>query len=159
MNADTAATRAIRTAGVAHEVVRFPRPRSVEESAASQGIDPGNLFRTIVIRRGADDYLFVLVPGGRAMDWAKVRRVLGVRRVSLPDADEAKAATGYERGTITPLGSTHRWPVYADATIADAETVSIGGGAHGVAIHLGSRDLIEVLDAAVADLTKPADAD
>ena len=46
-------------------------------------------MRTLVVRRGEDDYLFVLVPGMRALDWAKLRSHLGINRVSLPDADEA----------------------------------------------------------------------
>jgi prolyl-tRNA editing enzyme YbaK/EbsC (Cys-tRNA(Pro) deacylase) len=48
------------------------------------------------VRRGAGDYVFVLVPGGREIDWKKLRAHLGVSRLSLPDAEEARAATGYE---------------------------------------------------------------
>ena len=48
----------------------------------------------------------VVVPAGRRFDWAKLRGHLGVRRLTLPDADEARDVTGYERYTITPVGST-----------------------------------------------------
>ena len=82
----------------------FAAAGSAEESASMQGIPLGALLRTIVVRRGEDDYLFVLVPGGRRFDWPKLRAHVGVNRMSLPDADEAKAVTGYERGTITPFG-------------------------------------------------------
>jgi Cys-tRNA(Pro) deacylase len=114
----------------------------------------GNLLRTIVIRRAADDYVFVLVPGGRQIDWPKLRAHLGVSRLSLPDADEAKEATGYERGAITPFGSRRAWPVVADATIAERDRVAIGGGARGVNVHVAAADLIAALGAAVADVTR-----
>ena len=81
-----------------------------EESAQLQGIPLGALLRTIVVRRGDDDYLFVLIPAGRRFDWPKLRKHLGVTRLSLPDADEAKAVTGYVRYTITPFGSSRAWP-------------------------------------------------
>ena len=55
-----------------------------------QGIPLEALLRTIVVRRGEDDYLFVLVPAGRRFDWPKLRGHLGVSRLSLPDADEAQ---------------------------------------------------------------------
>jgi len=74
--------------------VRTERASSAEESAAFQGIPLGALLRTIVVRRGEDDYLFVLVPAGRRFDWPKLRAHLGVSRMSLPDADEAQAVTG-----------------------------------------------------------------
>jgi prolyl-tRNA editing enzyme YbaK/EbsC (Cys-tRNA(Pro) deacylase) len=98
----------------------------------------------------------VLVPGGREIDWKKLRTHLGVSRLSLPDADEARAATGYERGAITPFGSTTAWPVIADLTIASLDRVAIGGGAHGVNLHLSGADLVSVLGAAIADVTKGA---
>lgn len=152
---ETPALRALRTEGVAFDVIRTERPTSVEDSAAKQGIEVGALLRSIVVRRGEDDYVFVLVPGGRQIDWPKLRAVLGARRLSLPDADEAKEATGYERGAITPFGSIRSWPVICDAAVRTRDRVAIGGGAHGVNVHLAPADLIAAVGARVEDVTKP----
>jgi Cys-tRNA(Pro)/Cys-tRNA(Cys) deacylase len=151
--AGTPAIDAARDLGVAHRVVRTEPANSAEESAAMQGIPLGALLRTIVVRRGEDDYLFVLVPAGRRFDWPKLRGHLGVSRLSLPDADEAQRVTGYVRYTITPFGSNRRWPVIADAAIVDQEVVAIGGGARGVNLHLEPKDLVAVLGAEVVDVS------
>jgi Cys-tRNA(Pro) deacylase len=158
MDPDTPALRALAGAGLDFEIVRTERARSAEESAAFQGIELGQLLRTIVVRRGAEDYVFVLVPGGRQIDWPKLRAHLGVSRLSLPDAEEAKTATGYERGTITPFGSSSPWPVIADALIPSLDRVAIGGGGHGINLHLSGADLVRSVDADVADVTR-ADPD
>jgi Cys-tRNA(Pro)/Cys-tRNA(Cys) deacylase len=126
---------------------------SAEESAAFQGIDLHQLLRTIVVRRGENDYVFVLVPGGRRFDWPKLRAHLAVNRLSLPDADEAQAVTGYERGTITPFGSTTAWPAIADASISSLAKVAIGGGQRGVNIHLTPAELVAATNATVVDVT------
>lgn len=149
----TPALDALETAGVPHRVVRTERARSAEESAGLQGIPLGSLLRTIVVRLGEDDYVFVLVPGGRRFDWPKLRALLGVTRMSLPDADEAQAVTGYPRGAITPFGSSRLWPVVADAAIEALEVVAIGGGAHGVNVHLAPSDLVAATGARLADVT------
>jgi Cys-tRNA(Pro)/Cys-tRNA(Cys) deacylase len=151
---DTPALRALRASDLAYGVVRTERARSAEESASFQGIELGQLLRTIVVRRGVDDYVFVLVPGGRQIDWPRLRAHLGVSRLSLPDAEEAKAATGYERGTITPFGSSSSWPVIADARIPSLERVAIGGGGHGINLHVAGHDLVAALGAEVADVTR-----
>ena len=156
MNHDTPAIRALTGSELTFDVVRTVAPATAEESAALQGIDVGRLLRTIVVRRGRDDFVFVLVPGGREIDWPKLRARLGVHRLSLPDASEATAATGYERGAITPFGSARRWPVIADASVAGLGRVAIGGGARGVNLHLAAADLLARLDADVADVTRPA---
>ena len=120
-----------------------------------QGIPLGALLRTIVVRRGEDDYLFVLVPAGRRFDWPKLRAHLGVSRMSLPDADEAQRVTGYVRYTITPFGSSRAWPVVADAAILEQPVVAIGGGARGVNLHMAPDDLVRALDAAIVDVSIP----
>ncbi len=148
----TAATEAVAATGVGHEVLVRERSRSAEEAADRLGVPLANLLRTIVVRRGEGDYLLVLVPGGRSIVWKRLRSHLGVSRISLPDADEAREATGYERGTITPFGAAGDWPVLADASIPGAGRVSVGGGAHGVAILMDADDLLAAVNAEVVDV-------
>ena len=155
MPAETPAITAIDSAGIDHRVVRTESAGSAEEAAQLQGIPLAALLRTIVVRRGDDDYVFVLVPAGRRFDWPKLRSHLGVSRLSLPDADEARDVTGYERYTITPFGATHAWPVIADAAILVEPVVSIGGGARGVNLHVAPADLVAALEADVVDVTQP----
>jgi Cys-tRNA(Pro) deacylase len=150
---ETPAIEAVERLGIEHRVVQTRPAQSAEESAELQGIELGRLLRTIVVRRGEDDYMFVLVPGGRRFDWPKLRAHLGVSRLSLPDADEAKAATGYERGAITPFGARHAWPVLIDAAAVDLPLVAIGGGMRGVNLHVAPDDLVKHLEAEVVDLS------
>jgi Cys-tRNA(Pro)/Cys-tRNA(Cys) deacylase len=150
---DSPAIRAIAATDVMHRVVRTEPARSAEEAASLQGIPLDALLRTIVVRRGDDDFLFVLVPAGRQFSWPKLRAHLGVKRLSLPDADEAQAVTGYVRYTITPFGSTRAWPVLVDSSVMGEPIVSVGGGVRGVNLHLAPADLVRTLDAGVADLS------
>ena len=111
-------------------------------------------MKTLVVRVSDGDYRFVLVPGDREISWPKLRGLLGVNRLSMPSAEVAFEVTGYVRGTITPLGSTTAWPVIADSSISGA--VSLGGGAHGVALIVDAEALVSALGAQVADVTEQA---
>ncbi|HET8601815.1 MAG TPA: YbaK/EbsC family protein [Segeticoccus sp.] len=146
------AIQALKDAGVEHTIVRHGPVNSLAEAAAARGLDAAQVIKTLVVRRGEDDYLFVLVPGDRQISWPKLRALLGVSRLSMPDANTARAVTGYARGTITPFGSLHAWPVIVDTNVTD--TVSIGAGAHGVSATLAAGDLVRTLTATVADVTE-----
>ncbi len=139
--------------GLGYLVNRHGPVRSLEEAAAARGLPPAAVIKTIVVRLSDDDFRFVLVPGDREIAWPKLRALLGVNRLSMPDAETARQQTGYVRGTITPLGSTTAWPVVADASLSGQ--VSVGGGAHGVALTVDADELLRVLDATVADVTEP----
>jgi Cys-tRNA(Pro) deacylase len=149
------ALRALAASGLPHEVTRHGRVGSLAEAAAARGVEPSAIVKTMVVRRGEGDHLFVLVPGDREISWPKLRALLGVNRISMPDADAAREVTGYERGTITPFGSRTALPVVADERIA-GRTISLGAGAHGVAATVSGDDVLAHLDAQVADVTDPA---
>jgi Cys-tRNA(Pro) deacylase len=143
--------------GIDYGVVEYGRVSSAEEAAAARGISLEQLVKTLVVRRGENDYVFVLVTGTTAIDWKKMRSALGVRRLSMPDADQAKEATGYARGTITPLGASNAWPVYADRRVAAQQLVSLGSGRHGRAVNVDATKLLTALGAAIVDVSGPID--
>lgn len=151
------AEAALEASGIDHTITRHGPVSSLEEAAAARGVDPSRVLKTLVVRRAEDDYLFVLVPGDRQISWPKLRALLGVSRLSMPDKDVARDVTGYERGTITPFGATRAWPVIADLRVVSGPApVSIGAGAHGVAATVDGAALVRALDAQVADVTEPA---
>jgi len=145
---------ALTAAGLEHRVIRHGPVGSLREAAVARGVEIPDVVKTIVVRRGDDDYLFALVPGDRVISWPKLRALLDVSRLSMPDAATAKAATGYERGSITPFGSIKPWPVIADERLR-GRTVSLGAGEHGVAVTIEADAALEALDGAYADITDP----
>jgi Cys-tRNA(Pro)/Cys-tRNA(Cys) deacylase len=140
--------------GLAHTVTRHGPVRSLAEAAEARGVEPRALVKTMVVRVREGDHRFVLVPGDREIAWPKLRALLGVNRLSMPSAEAARGVTGYVRGTITPLGSATPLPVIADVTIEGR--ISLGGGAHGVALIVEAAELLDALGATVADVTEPA---
>lgn len=145
--------------GLAVEVVERPEAGSLAEAAALLGIEPSGIVKSLVVKRHDGSFLFALVPGGRQISWAKLRAVVGVNKLSMPSPDIALEATGFERGTITPIGSTTPWPVYADARIV-GRRVALGAGAHGRSAFVDADALIAAYDATVDDITddeKPRD--
>ena len=148
------ALAALDAAGLAYRLIRHGPVRSLAEAAAARGVEPVDVVKTLVVRRGDGDFLFVLVPGDRTIAWPKLRDLLGVSRLSMPDAATALDATGYQRGTITPFGSTTAWPVIADERLLGRE-ITLGAGAHGTAVALDAAAAVAALGATVADVTDP----
>src|SRR5579862_7180512 len=148
------ALEAAGAAGLCYRVIRHGPVRSLAEAAKARGVAPADVVKTLVVRRGEDDFLFVLVPGDRAISWPKLRALLGVSRLSMPDAEVARQATGYERGTITPLGSIRPWPVIADQRVRGHE-ITLGAGEHGLALAVDADQALQALNASVADISDP----
>ncbi|WP_159616761.1 aminoacyl-tRNA deacylase [Arthrobacter zhaoguopingii] len=120
--------------------------------AAELGLDRADFVKSMLVKRHNGTFLFALVPLDRQIAWPKLRAVVGVNKLLLPDASVALAVTGYERGTITPLGSTPAWPVFADERIT-GRRIGMGSGEHGVGAVVDADQLISGLQATVADIS------
>src|SRR5215218_5923619 len=137
--------------GLAVELRRRPAARSLEEAAELLGIRPSDMAKTIVVRRSNGSYMFVVIPGDAQIAWPKLRSLLGVSKMKLPDATEAFEATGYERGTITPIGSAPSWPVIVDQRLV-GRRAALGAGGHGYSAFVEIDDLVRAYQATVADI-------
>jgi len=126
--------------------------RSLAEAAAARGVEPADVIKTMVVRRGNGDYVLVLVPGDRVISWPKLRALLGLSRLSMPDADEALTVTGYPRGTITPFATTTALPIIADERMSGRQ-VTLGAGEHNIAIAVDADAALAALNAQIADVT------
>lgn len=131
-----------------------PNASSLREAAELLEIDPAGIIKTLVVKRSDDTYLFALIPGDRTISWPKLRGVVGVNKLRLPPPELALAATGFERGTIVPIGSSTAWPIYADERIV-GKRIAMGAGAHGYSLFVEADDLIAAYGATVADISEP----
>lgn len=137
------------------EIRERPRAESLAEAAALLGVSAADIVKTLVVKRSDDTYLFALVPGDRSISWPKLRSLVGVNKLRLPEPELALAATGYERGTIVPIGSSTEWPVFADERIV-GQRIAMGAGAHGYSLFVDADALISAYGATVADISQPA---
>lgn len=138
--------------GLAIEIVERPNAGSLAEAAELLGIAAASIVKSLVVKRHDGAFLFALVPGDRQISWAKLRAVVGVNKLRLPEAELALEATGFARGTITPIGSTTAWPIYADERIVGTR-VALGAGEQGLSLFVEADELIAAYGATVADIS------
>lgn len=149
--------RAAEDLGLDIEIRERPAARSLPEAAALLGVSPSDIVKTLVVKRSTPDehgreYLLALVPGDRTIAWPKLRSLVGVNKLRLPEPELAFQATGYERGTIVPLGATGDLPVFADVRIVGGR-IAMGAGAHGYSLFVDADALIAAYGATVADIS------
>jgi Cys-tRNA(Pro)/Cys-tRNA(Cys) deacylase len=139
--------------GLEIRIVERSNAGSLQQAADMLGISPSDIVKTLVVKRSDGTFLFALIPGGRKISWPKLRAVVGANKLAMPDQTVAYAATGYERGAITPLGSSTAWPVFADESIGIRE-IAMGSGDHAHSLFVDSASLLTSLGATVADISE-----
>ena len=155
-HAATPAVAALLAAGVPHEVVKFeydPRDRSfgdqaVEALTHTEGLAPGQIFKTLVLSTPTGNAVAVLpVPARLSL---KSAAALGVGRAEMADPGVAQKSTGYVVGAISPLGQRKGLPTVIDSTALSWGRVYCSAGRRGWDVAIAPQDLIRLTGAVTA---------
>ena len=85
----------------------------------------------------------------------RVRRLLGVRKLSFAPAELTRDVTGMEIGGVTPFGLTEGLPLWIDDRVRDLDRVIVGGGSRSIKLVVTPASLQAVGAEFVEDLAVP----
>jgi Cys-tRNA(Pro)/Cys-tRNA(Cys) deacylase len=118
------------------------------EAAEVLGLQPGRVFKTLVVSVG-DDLAVAVVPAADQLDLKQVGK-----RAAMADTARAERVTGYVAGGISPLGQRRRLPTFLDSSALDHPTVFVSAGRRGLEIELAPDDLVTLTGADVRPLRR-----
>ena len=154
----TPAVTAAKRAGIDFEVVEYDTGDAGEPygigAARALGIAPERVFKTLVVDLSGGSLAIAIIPVAERLDLKAIAAALGAKRATMAEPASAERATGYVRGGISPLGQRRRLPVAIDESALGFERIHVSGGRRGVEIGLVPGDLVGLLNAAVARLTR-----
>ncbi len=157
----TPAIRAAERARVAHRVLSYAHdpaaPAYGPEAAAALGLDPRQVFKTLVVavEGGPRAALAVaVVPVAAPLDLKAMADALGAKRVSLADPALAERTTGYVVGGISPLGQRKALRTVVDASAMEWPEVFVSAGRRGLEVALAPADLVKLTGAQVAPVSR-----
>jgi prolyl-tRNA editing enzyme YbaK/EbsC (Cys-tRNA(Pro) deacylase) len=87
----------------------------------------------------------------------RVRRLLGVRKLSFATAEQTRELTGMEIGGVTPFGLPEGLPLWVDARVAALDRLVVGGGSRRLKLWVRPASLLAVGGEVVEDLARPLD--
>ncbi len=146
---------ALRQAGHAHAPLMLDdAARTAQQAADALGVAVGQIAKSIIFRRKADDAaVLVIASGDRRVDERKVEALVG-GRIGRADADFVKTKTGFSIGGVAPLAHAESPVTLIDRELLRFDEIwAAAGHPHGV-FRLTPADLEALTGAPVADVVQ-----
>jgi prolyl-tRNA editing enzyme YbaK/EbsC (Cys-tRNA(Pro) deacylase)/SAM-dependent methyltransferase len=146
--------RALQDKGHPHAPVMLDdAARTAQQAADALGIQLGQIAKSIIFRRKADDAaVLVITSGDRRVDEKKVDAIVG--KTGRADAEFVKARTGFTIGGVSPVAHAQPPVTLIDRELFRfAEIWAAAGHPHGV-FKLKPQDLERLTGAPVADVVQ-----
>ena len=150
-------TRLLDQKKIKYTLFELPEEKlGAEETARRLNVPLGLIFKTIVVKRvGRGKPILAIVPGTGEVDLKSLAKAVGEKKVQLTTQKEAEALTRLQAGGISPLALLNRgFQVVIDNSIQDHDEIHISGGQRGLNIRLPSPDLIRLIEARLAPISR-----
>jgi prolyl-tRNA editing enzyme YbaK/EbsC (Cys-tRNA(Pro) deacylase) len=125
---------------------------TVAEAAATLGVEPGRIAKTLAFRVGEAPYLLV-ARGDARLDNARCKAELGGRPRML-GPDETLALTGHAVGGVCPFGLATVLPILADRSLLAYPTVFPAAGSRTSSVELEPARLADLVGARWVEICK-----
>ena len=151
----TNAMRILDKNKIPYEILNYECGEFIDglHTAEATGAPVEQSFKTLVMQGKSRQYYVFVIPIADEVDLKAAARAVGEKSVEMIHVKDITAITGYVRGGCSPLGMKKQFPTFADATIADGETVCFSGGRVGLQIETTLAVLQSVVPVTLADLT------
>lgn len=153
----TPAVTQLTASGVAFREHSYSHSSGAEsygmEAASALGVDPARVFKTLLLS-ASERLVVAIVPVDRRVDLKTAAAAFDAKRAVLADPKAAQQSTGYVVGGISPFGQRRPLPTALDRSALDHETVFVSGGRRGFDLEVSPTDLVDVLHARIADLSR-----
>jgi Cys-tRNA(Pro)/Cys-tRNA(Cys) deacylase len=150
----TNAIRLLEHLGVSFSILHYEVDDDLSAGHAAEklGLDPDQVFKTIVLVGERTGPFVCIIPGSCEIDLKKAARAAGDKGCSLLPLKELEPLTGYVRGGCSPLGMKKQLPAFLDETAQMFDRISVSAGKRGLQIYLAPSDLEAACGTISADL-------
>ncbi|HSI51536.1 MAG TPA: YbaK/EbsC family protein [Ideonella sp.] len=127
--------------------------RTCQEAADALGLATGQIAKSVIFRRKADEVaVLVIAAGDQLVDEKKVAALVGP--IGRADAAFVKARTGFSIGGVSPVGHATRPVTLIDRTLFRFDEVWAAAGHPNGVFRLHPDELVQLTGAPVADVAQ-----
>lgn len=138
---------------VAFKKFKHPVAFTTQEVAAAQHVPGHQMVKTAVVKIDDKPALAVL-PAPRLVNFKKLKKLSGGKKVKLASEDELKAFfPDCELGAMTPLGPLYNLPVYADEAVIQEESILFNAESHTDTVQISGKDFQRLTRPQVGDIS------
>ncbi len=129
---------------------------SATEVAEALSIEPGRVFKTLVVLPMQGRPVLAVIPGDRELDLKALARAASEKKLGMASHKEAEQLTGLKVGGISSLALMQRgWRIFLDSSARNYERILMSAGQRGINLEVPIAGFIEITGAQLAEIAVP----
>ena len=127
--------------------------RTAKEAAIALNCKEGAIVKSLVFKSG-EDFLICLVSGDKKCSLNKVKKLVFQKDVSMANAEDVKAQTGFTIGGVSPVGHINDLDIIIDKTLGRFQIVYAAAGHPNSIFKIDFLKLKDLTKGRIEDITE-----
>lgn len=130
---------------VKYEVVEHRKVYTAFDLANTLKLKLSTIAKTLLVKADKDYYLVVL-PAHYRLDLTKLKKVLGVKKITIAKENIMQKVFKVKPGAIVPFGFIHKTDVVMDKSLLKSPKMLFGSGSFTEAIEMKVKDYVKLVE-------------
>jgi Ala-tRNA(Pro) deacylase len=113
------------------------------QAARVRGLSLNSGAKSLLLKAD-NNYILVVLPGGRKIDSKKLRLLLGIKKLHFASPEVVELLMHCKIGACYPLGSVAKIVTYIDESLLDQASISFNPGVHTKSIKMALADYLKI---------------
>ncbi|MGC8558237.1 MAG: aminoacyl-tRNA deacylase [Nitrososphaeria archaeon] len=135
-------SRFLDSNGIKYKIIKHGNSYRADEASRELGINISKIVKSVLFITSEGDAILAILRGDKRVDQRKLAKDLGTKKLRLASKDEVRRITGYEAGTLPPVGHKAKIKTLIDSSLSADEFVYAGGGSIGSSLRIMVKDII-----------------
>ena len=127
--------------------------RTAQEAASSLKCEVGAIVKSLLFRTDTN-FLICLIPGDRRCSLNKLKKLLQKKDVSMANAEEVKANTGFSIGGVAPVAHISHLDIFVDKSLNRFEYVFGAAGHPNCVFKINYNQLIKITNGSEKEISE-----
>lgn len=136
-----------------HEVLEHAHAHTSKEASERRGTTLEQATKALVFSSEKGPFMCV-VSGHKKVDTRKVKKILGVRNVTLANPDEVLSITGCSIGSVAPFPNLCGIQGFVDHGVLENKEIVFSAASHTVSVRMKPKDWLACSGTIIADIGK-----
>ncbi len=125
-----------------------------QDAASQLHVPLQMIIKTIVFTNDKNSPIIAILTGDKRVDKRKLSATVGTTKVKIATPEATKEFTGFEVGTMPPVGHKARITTVIDHNVMRQNKVYGGYGIPKVLIEIDPHDIAQLTDAEISDISE-----
>ena len=127
--------------------------RTAKDAANALNCEEGAIVKSLVFK-AENEFLICLISGDKRCSLNKLKKVISKKDVSMANANDVKAQTGFTIGGVSPVGHINNLIILIDKTLERFQTVYAAAGHPNSIFKINFSKLKDLTKGRIEDITE-----